>query len=260
MKSILQKTLALAACVAALGLTACSGGNPEQSKFIESWKIGTVNNQIGVSAVFNQQYTIDGEAMVNFKDYGSIYIGQDDQRRFAVSLSLDVAALVDIDLQPAFALPTGFPFPSIVDMQLYSATLSENDNMKVIAYFGTREATASAPRKTIAALAIEMRAIGSNFPMLSITQNYFNSSNKRYASFSLYGPKLASNGSVVTPGGLFLAADVAQTIGSNTPLVVGEKLSLNGPHAKNYVDADSRKKLLKAMFVELKNQGVLQDR
>lgn len=258
MKRITKSSLAVMLAATTLLFTGC-GGDGEQQSFIDSWKIGTVGHQLQVNAVFNQQYTIDGEAMVQFKDYGSIYIGQDDNRHFSVSLLLDTAVLGDIDLQPVSTLPTGFMFPNIVDMTLYAATITENANMRVIAYFGTRDANGNLPKKTLAGLAIELRAIGNNFPMLSITQNFFDANNQRYASFSLYGPKLSSDNQVLVPGGLFLAADITKTIGMSQPMLVGEKLSVEGPHASYFKSPRARAKMLKAMFNELKAQGIVRE-
>lgn len=253
MKTYFRNTLVAMAAVSSLALSGCGGGGTEETKFVENWKLSSVDNKLAVTAVFNQSYSIDGEAMIQFKDYGSIYIGQTDDRRFQVSLLLEAIAMNDITLQPVTSLPTGFMFPSIVDMPMYMAEVLKNDQMRALLYFGYREN----PRKILVALAIEFRAIGNNFPVLSLTQNYFNNNNVRFASFTLYGPKLSGDNKVLVPGGLFLAADVSQAIDMNSTVFTGKKLSITGPAAPNYQDPGTRRELLKTLVNELTQKGVL---
>lgn len=242
-----KMTIALAISAATLGtLTSCGG---ETEKYIESWKINWSQNTFNVNAVFNQQYEIDGEALIKFKNYGTVYVGQDDQRRFSVNFALDKGIFGDIDLTPASSLPTGVNFPNIVTMPMVQTKLmTETGKWTIYGYFGQQD------KKWLAGAAIQLDGINNNFPVLSVTQNYFKD-NQRFASFTIYGPKLDANGNVLVPGGLFVVADVNMLIDNKAQ--VQTNVEISGQDAHLYQDQQKRDQLMMEIYRQLESTGLI---
>lgn len=259
MKKRNSLTSTAGALAAAFLLSACG----ETEQFINNWKVKADSSRVSVSAEFQSQFEINGEISVPFKNYGRVSFGQSENGNFAVNIDLENLGWSDAALRPVSTLPTGARFPSFVDMQIYAVDLADNSDMKLTLYVGNRSASGNVVRKTLLGAGIEIRAIGSTFGNVTITQNYFREvggAKKQFSAFTIYGPKTNSAGAVEIPGGIFLVADAAQFVTSGQSVMVGQKLEVRGPEAQSYTTEEQRRGLFQRMFRELKRSGVIREK
>lgn len=242
-------------------LAACG----ESEKYIDHFSVSSTVDSFNVAAVFSQNYEIEGEASVAFKNYGSIFIGPNADQFFTIELSLNYAVFFDGELIPVTTLPTGMRFPSIVTTTLYSVVLKDDPGQwKIIGYFA-RQNNPAQVAKTLVGIAIQIGEIGTTFPTATLTQNYFNDAHKQVASFTVYGPKLDSNNKVLVPGGIFFISDLKafgadNLSSSNINVVAGSQLEIAGPAAKNLKSNHDRRALVADFVRELEAAGIIRKR
>lgn len=250
--------------LAALTMLATACGQSES--YIQNWSVKNQGQQIQVNATFNQSYTVDGEARIQYKNYGSIYIGQDDNRLFTVSVDVNPAVFGDTSLAPVTTLPTGIAFPSIVVGPLGQVQLVTDGKWRVSGYFGYNTST-DGVTKALVGVGMELSAIGSSFPTLSLTQNYFTADNRKYASLTIYGPKFAAdNTTVLVPGGLFLVADANVLMSlkkkgqGNIQFKFSKNFEVSGPDAGKYPTKADRQMVALKFLNALEQSGTIKRR
>lgn len=244
MKKIKWSSLA-ALSVSALAIVACNRSN---QSYIKDWSVQHQGSQLKVTASFDETYQIDGEAQVPYKNYGSIFIGQNDSRQFTIGLDFNDNVFGDVDLKQVSALPTGVGFPSIVTGPLGVVDLLKDPGKwSISAYFGALSSSPSAMKSLVGA-GISLSGVDSSFPDITLTQNYFTKDNRRFGSLTIYGPKLDENKKVLVPGGIFVVADLevfkqsssgqlTQQAFGPAPHIrfkIGKKFEVSGREAKKY--------------------------
>lgn len=254
MKQILFKSaMVLASVVLVTGCKQGNGdGSAEKSEWIDNIKI--TNNQLKFEYVTtfsnNLEADIEGEFPIN--RYGSIIFFNDEKGRFNVGFSASIDLFKSPDLKQVTTLPNGANFPRIVTGPLYQFELGGgNGNYKIFAMVDKNALSSQGQR--LAGMALQMDNIRNNFPSISITQSFFKG-DKRYASFTLYGPRTVNG--VTIPGGLFLVGDINMMINQATKNVWVNQPTVHGPEASKYQDANAQIFLMKRAQKLLAENGI----
>lgn len=237
--------------VSLMGSRCSQEGEDNNPPFIKSWNISSQNDQFAMSAVFGDNYEVDMEAEILFKNYGSAYLYSNTQKNFVVDLHLNIHSFFDIDLNQQTTLPTGARFPSLVERPMGMISLTDaNSEHNVNLYFD------SAPFGNVTRLVgvgIQVDGIDHNFPTVSVTQNYF-LDGKKFAAFQIYGPKLSEQGEVLVPGGLFLVGDINTLVNQMDDKIVVKQTEVEGIEGLSQQEIQSL--MIKARRV-LENTGII---
>lgn len=235
-------------------VTGCKQGNgngqPEKSEWVDKIKIS--NNQVKFEYITtfadSLEADIEGEFPIN--KYGSIIFFNDELGRFNVGVSAVLDLFKAPNLDQVTTLPNGARFPRIVTGPLHQLEISSNNKHKLYAFVDKNALTGSGQR--LAGLALQMDSIRNNFPQVSITQSFFKG-DKRYASFTMYGPREV-NGKMV-PGGLFLIGDTNMAINQATNVWANQP-TVHGPEASQFESIDAKMYLLKQAQKVLAENGI----
>jgi hypothetical protein len=230
-KQLLTKTSALFA-VATLSLVGCKTGTDTEN-FISHIKLSQDSQSFEYTTTFGSNVEINMEAEIPVGQYGSITFFKNDAGEFSVKLKATFDVFGDISLVPVTTLPNGMGFPSIVSGSMYKFKLNNNVN----AYFDTAGIMGA---KKLAGLSLQLGNGSSNLPQVTITQSYFTSDNKKFASLTVFGPSV-KNG-VTYPGGIFLVGDISQAIDSAQ--LMSNTTQIAGPDAHKYKTNESKEKLM----------------
>lgn len=249
-KLILKSTLILASVIT---LSGCrdEGDGPTKSEWVDKIKI--TNNQAKFEYVttLSQSLEADIEGEFPINKYGSIIFFNDSLGRLNVGLSATVDLFGDVNLAEVTKLPNGANFPRIVTGPLYQLEVAKKEGSYRLFTLVDRNITDITATK-LAGVVLELENLRNNFPAISITQSFFKG-DKRYASFTLYGPRTI-NGKTL-PGGLFLIGDINAIVNETTNVWVNEA-TVHGPEASKYQSIDAKIKLLEQTEKALSASGI----
>lgn len=174
----------------------------EKESYIEEWSFNQSGDQFEVRAVFEANHEVELEATVPFKNHGMVKIYQDDQSRFVVDANFKWTAMNDIELEKVGALPNGSRFPSLVRGTMYAVTVADSDKMELRAYFSGGDV------QTLVGIGIAFKEVDNNLPTGQLTRNFYSDSGDHFAALTFYTPSKDEDGQVLSPGGIFLVADL----------------------------------------------------
>jgi len=237
---VLKASLLTVALSLTMGCKQDGSNEPTKSEWIDKIKI--TNNQVKFEYIttFSQNLEADIEGEFPINKYGSIIFFNDENGRLNVGISAALDLFKEGSLQEVRTLPNGANFPRIVTGPLYQMEIAKNEgSYRIFAMVDKNVLDATSTR--LAGMALELDNLRNNFPAISITQSFFKG-NKRYASFTLYGPRTI-NGKTL-PGGLFLIGDVNALVNEATGVWVNQP-TIHGPEASKYQSVDAKLALLK---------------
>ncbi|RYZ86429.1 MAG: hypothetical protein EOP04_13910 [Proteobacteria bacterium] len=242
-KNLFTKTASFVA-VAALSLVGCKTGS---ESLINHIKLSQDSQSFEYVTTFGGNVEIDMEATLPIGKYGSLTFFKNDTGEFSVKLAATMDVFGDSSLVPVNTLPNGLAFPSIVNGSMFTVKLGKN----VQAYFDT---AGLMDAKKLAGLSLQFSNVDNNLPQVTITQNFFTEANKKFASFTVFGPT-TKNG-VTYPGGIFLVGDIAQAVDSIQGQGSSRTTRIAGPDADKYQTAEAQEKLLVHVKKAFAAQGV----
>lgn len=246
--TLFNKTVAVLA-VAALSLTACKTSS-DAAEYIKHIKLSKDAQTFEYSTTFSQNVEVDMEAEFPIGKYGTVAFYKDDAGLFHVGLRASFNLFGDINLTPVSKLPTGMSFPAIVSGSLYQYVVkSIPGQYTVYAYFSN---LTGSDAKKLAGVAIQFENIKNNFPQVTITQSFFTNDNKKFASFTVFGPATVDGKQI--PGGIFLVGDINQAIDSgnfNT-----NSTTIGGKEAANYKTEKQKQQLMRKVQKAFEDNGV----
>ncbi len=252
-----------------LGAVLALAGCGQTSQVVQNWAITNNGTTISLAATLDPSYEINGEAIIPFKNYGTVNITQASNGQSTIGATLNVNSFLDNSLGVATTLPNNEPFPSIVTGSMLWADVLNNKSKWDIRLYFDRQAQANGTYHELVGVDIGNYGISTNFGSVTLTQDYFNSSNYKFASITFYGPVLNSTtNAVVVPGGIFLVADVNATtavVGPNATAIMASlgakaartEIEVGGADAYKYPTAQSRQELFSKILASLKNGGVI---
>jgi hypothetical protein len=249
MKGLLTKMSIVASAVLLMGASGC-----KENKFVDQWSIYTTSGAFSVVASFNPDYELSLEGEIPFKDYGVVRFANNTSGAFTVEINMNYRTFGDDTFQRTTTLPTGTKFPSIVTGPMNMVQLLNKPNQyKIIGYFADVDDIFNA-ESVLVGVAIQLQGVKNNLPTGAITQKYF-VDNRVAASFTIYGPQTDAEGTVLVPGGIFLAGDLKAlqgTIRTEKGLIMEERSGA----MKNASDEQVREFINSAME-EAERAGVL---
>lgn len=249
MKKILfNKTAALMA-VAALSLTACKTSS-DAADFINHIKLSKDAQTFEYSTTFSKNVEVDMEAEFPIGRYGTVAFYKDDAGLFHVGLRASFNLFGDVNLTPVLKLPTGMSFPAIVSGPLYQYVVKKVPGQyTVYAYFGDMT---TAGAKKLAGVAVQFENIKNNFPQVTITQSFFTNDNKKFSSFTVFGPATVDGQTI--PGGIFLVGDINQAIDSGN--FTTNSTTVGGKDAAKYKTEKQKQQLMRKVQKAFEANGV----
>lgn len=253
MKTLLARTaLVLASVALVTGCKKGSNSGTEKSEWVDNIRI--TNNQVKFEyfTTFSENLEADIEGEFPINQYGSIIFFNDEKGRFNIGVSASFDLFKAPNLTQVTTLPNGANFPRIVTGPMHQMEISGgNGRYKVFAMVDKNAIAGQGQR--LAGLALQMDNIRNNFPQISITQSFFKG-DKRYASFTMYGPRTVNG--VTIPGGLFLVGDINMLINEATKKVWVNQPTVHGPEAANYQSANAQIFLMKRAQKLLQENGI----
>lgn len=235
----------------ALGTLASCG---QSAPVVQKWTIANSGTALDVAALLDPSYEINGEGVIAFKNYGSINISQANNGQSSIEVSLNTNAFIDVGLQPVTTLPTGAAFPSIVQGAMNAIDLQNDLKKWDVQLYLSHQTDSDGTNRALVGVSIASRGVSTSFSGLTLTQNYFNSNNLKFAAVSFYGPKLDTNGNTLVPGGVFLVADVNQLISSPH---VGSELEVTGSNAAQYQSPEAKQRLAYEFLKSAEEAGLI---
>jgi hypothetical protein len=246
--TLLNKTIAVLA-VAAFSLTACKTSS-DVAAYIQHIKLSKDAQTFEYSTTFSKNVEVDIEAEFPIGRYGTVAFYKDDAGLFHVGLRASFSLFGDINLTPVSKLPTGMSFPAIVSGPLYQYVVkSVPGKYAVYAYFDNLTTSGA---KKLAGVAIQFQNIKNNLPQVTITQSFFTNDNKKFASFTVFGPTTIDGKEV--PGGIFLVGDINQAIDSGNFLT--NSTTIGGKDAAKYKTDKEKQQLMRKVQKVFEVNGV----
>lgn len=242
-KKLFTKTAALIAATT-FSLVACKTGS---ESLINHIKLSQDSQSFEYVTTFGGNVEIDMEATLPVGKYGSLTFFKNDAGEFSIKLAATFDIFGDTSLAPVTTLPNGLAFPSIVSRSMYQLKLAKN----VHAYFDTAGLMGA---KKLAGLSLQFSNIDNNLPQVTITQNFFTEENRKFASFTVFGP--TTRAGVTYPGGIFLVGDVSQMVDSVQGAGLSKTTRIAGPDAHKYQTAEAQEQLLMDVKKAFATQGV----
>lgn len=246
--NLLKTTVIAASLLMTLGCKDGGSNEPSKSEWIDMIKIK--NNKVAFEYIttFSNSLEADIEGEFPINKYGSLIFFNDAQGRLNVGISASIELFKDINLKEVSTLPNGANFPRIVTGPMNMLDITRGSTKM---YIFTDKNVLDSTGTRLAGMALELASISNNFPQISITQSFFKG-DKRYASFTLYGPRTING--VTKPGGLFLIGDINQLINETTNVWVNQA-TIHGPEASAHQSIDAKIKVMKQAEKALNAHG-----
>lgn len=251
MKNTLLKSCLMAATIVTLVGCKDEGDGPAKSEWVDKIKITNNQAKFEYTTTLSQSLEADIEGEFPISKYGSIIFFNDSLGRLNVGLSATLDLFGDMNLAEVTKLPNGANFPRIVTGPLYQLQVAKKENAYRLFTLVDKNITDITSTK-LAGVVLELENLKNNFPAISITQSFFKG-DKRYASFTLYGPRTV-NGKTL-PGGLFLVGDINAIVNETTNVWVN-KATIHGPESSKYQSIDSKIQLMKKTEKALSASGL----
>ncbi|MEY4064415.1 MAG: hypothetical protein RIR26_623 [Pseudomonadota bacterium] len=182
------------------------------SQIVKSFSFNLEDRRASLLTEFSTEVSLNMEVAIPIKNFGWVkLIPSDASHGFQIATDIDFSAFVDNSMMigKTRTLPNGVTFPSFITTDMYSVELKKDQTLNTKLYLGTTA------QKRYVGVGLELKFVDSRFPEgLSISQNLQDSAKKNIGVVSFYGPKM-SNGQIVVPGGIFVAADINALAGKS---------------------------------------------
>lgn len=238
-----------AVALTSLAIVACktTGG---VSNFVNHISLSQTQQSFDFSTTFAPNIEVSLEGQFPIGNFGDLTFTQDASGNFVIDLSASFNLFGSLNMNPVTTLPNGMAFPSFVDAPLYQVLIKQNPGHYSI--YGYFQNPAEASGKRLVGVGMVFDNIANSFPQLTISQNYLNSANQTYATFTVFGPSTING--VQVPGGIFLVGDIHQSVTASP--VHGGKMHLSGPDAHKYQSEAGQKQLMEQVRRAFDSNGV----
>ncbi len=235
----LRKTVGASLII--LGVSVSCG--PDSPSIVGGFRFDiTPENKMSLDIDFNVQAELNTEVHIPIKinndpakDYGEVHLmGKTDGTGFTLGGNINLEIIKDQDVlsvEKTRLLPNGQALSPYITEDLLRLRFQESEQVATSVYLGTTM------DNFFFGVAVELSFINEKFPAsLVITQRILDKQKRAVAVATIYGPKV-ENGTMVEPGGFFMATNISDLI-----KFYGKKVNFGvkdfSPDLNTYIDPE----------------------